>query len=124
MLPLQGMPHPERFTIGGPPEFSIALSSSPEFVEQMVRRYQEPSGQETAFLLGVFVTVTAYAHTYAIRILNHTCAKRLIPFLPILVEALERQACRLHLIEERWRQLLSIQMEHCTAHFFLCCFLT
>src|SRR5512135_1517581 len=38
---------------------------------------------------------------------NHICAKRLIPFLPTLVEALERHE-HLHLTEECRRQLLSM----------------
>jgi hypothetical protein len=38
---------------------------------------------------------------------NRICAKRLIPFLPTLVEALERHE-HLHLSEERRRQLLSM----------------
>ena len=38
---------------------------------------------------------------------NRICAKRLIPFLPTLVEALERHA-HLHLTEECRRQLLSM----------------
>jgi hypothetical protein len=38
---------------------------------------------------------------------NHICAKRLIPFLPILIEALERHE-HLHISEECRRQLLSM----------------
>jgi hypothetical protein len=38
---------------------------------------------------------------------NHICAKRLIPFLPTLIEALERHE-HLHLTEECRRQLLSM----------------
>jgi Integrase core domain len=48
---------------------------------------------------------------------NRICAKRLIPFLPILIEALERHE-HLHISEECRRQLLS--MSAATADRLLC----
>jgi hypothetical protein len=48
--------------------------------------------------------------------INRICAKRLMPFLPTFIEALERHE-HLHLTEERRSQLLS--MSAATADRFL-----
>jgi hypothetical protein len=118
----------------------LSFRSKRELLLQIAPRYREASPTLKTVILDEFVAATGYARKYAIRLLshpvaaklmierpraphygpevqqalhlawtaaNHICAKRLIPFLPTLVESLERHG-HLQLSEECRMQLLSM----------------
>ena len=117
-----------------------SFRSKRELLLQIAPRYKEASPTLKSVILDEFVAATGYARKYAIRLLshpvapklvierprpraygpevqqalqlawaaaNHICAKRLIPFLPTLVESLEQHG-HLHLDEHCRQQLLSM----------------
>jgi hypothetical protein len=114
----------------------LSFQSKRELLLQIAPRYREASSPLKTVILDEFVAATGYARKYAIRLLsqpvsaklkierprprqvqqalhlawtaaNHICAKRLIPFLPTLVESLERHG-HLQLSEECRVQLLAM----------------
>jgi len=102
-----------------------------EVLQQIAPQYRQASATQKRTLLDAFISTTGYHRTYARWLLNHAeeveqthgrvqhtlflawhaanriCAKRLIPFLPTLLEALEQHE-HLHISEECRRQLLSM----------------
>jgi hypothetical protein len=97
----------------------VSYRSKRELLQQVAPRYREASPALKTVILDAFVAAPGYARTYAIRLLshpvepkltiqrprqphsglelhlawtaaNHICAKRLIPFLPPVVDSLER----------------------------------
>jgi hypothetical protein len=78
-------------------KYAVQILNHPEALQPSIQRprpaYYCPEVQQALFL--------------AWKAANQICAKRLIPFLPTLIEALERHG-HLHLTEEYRQQLLSI----------------
>jgi hypothetical protein len=114
----------------------LSFKSKRELLLQIAPRYREASSTLKTVILDEFVAATGYARKYAIRLLshpvvpkltierprpahygpevqqawttaNHICTKSLIPFLPTLVESLERHG-HLQLSEECRMQLLAM----------------
>jgi hypothetical protein len=103
---------------------SLSYQARREVLQQVAPQYREASSSQKRTLLDAFVATTGYHRTYARSLLNHAeevqhalflawhaanriCAKRFIPFLPTLLEALERHE-HLQLTEECRKQLLSM----------------
>jgi hypothetical protein len=78
-------------------KYAMQLLNHPEELKPSIQRprppHYSPEVQQALFL--------------AWKAANQICAKRLISFLPTLIEALERHG-HLHLTEECWSQLLSM----------------
>ena len=113
-------------------EQSLSYQARREVLRQMAPQYRQASPHQKRTLLEAFIATTGYMPQYARWLLNHAdevqqtygpdvqhalflvwhaanriCANRLIPFLPTLLEALERHE-HLYLTEECHSQLLSI----------------
>jgi hypothetical protein len=116
-------------------ERGLHLQIRRELLAQVLPQYREASAQQKRLLLDEFAQMTGSHRKYAMWLLNHTeqgqqgpvrprpcrygsqvqawntmnriCTKRLMPFLPTLIEALERHG-HLHLSESCREQLLSM----------------
>ncbi len=88
-------------------EFVAITSYARKYAIQLLNHPGEPKPRSQQARLPHYGPEVQQALLLAWKAANQICAKRLIPFLPTLVEALERHG-HLHLTEERRNQLLSI----------------
>jgi hypothetical protein len=91
----------------------VSLQNRCALLKQFAPQYREASSAQKRMLLDTFAQSTGYHRGSGMWLLNHAqhvlflarnaanriCAKRLIPFLPTLIDSLERYE-PLHLIEE------------------------
>jgi hypothetical protein len=88
-------------------EFVAITSYARKYAIQLLNHPGEPKPRSQRARLPHYGPEVQQALLLAWKAANQICAKRLIPFLPTLVEALERHG-HLHLTEECRNQLLSI----------------
>ena len=88
-------------------EFVAITGYARKYAIQLLNHPQEPKPRSQQTRLPHYGSEVQHALHLVWKAANQICAKRLIPFLPTLVEALERHG-HLHLSEECRHQLLSI----------------
>jgi len=88
-------------------EFVAITGYARKYAIQLLNHPQEPKPRSQQTRLPHYGSEVQHALLLVWKAANQICAKRLIPFLPTLVEALERHG-HLHLSEECRHQLLSI----------------
>ena len=88
-------------------EFVAITGYARKYAIQLLNHPQEPKPRSQQTRLPHYGLEVQHALLLVWKAANQICAKRLIPFLPTLVEALERHG-HLHLSEECRHQLLSI----------------
>lgn len=88
-------------------EFVALTGYVRKYAIQLLNHPEEPKSRSRQVRLPHYGPEVQQALLLAWKAANQICAKRLIPFLPTLVEALERHG-HLHLTEEYRKQLLSM----------------